>query len=332
MSPDLALLPIVVGVGLFVGCAVMLLMNLGQRGQALDKRAHRLIEDMHKTPRKVVDESDRRAQRRRNEVKRQQSLDGRLTALLPDPAFLRLKIARTGHAMSPWTFFGACLALAAVVIVVLSVLVHQPPMIAGPAGVVVGFGLPYMVLGFLAKRRLTRFVNMMPEAIDVIVRGVRSGLPVTEAIATVSREMEDPIGTEFRRIIDIYRLGRPLGQALTEAAQRLNVPEFNFLVVALSIQQETGGNLSETLANLADIIRKRRQLRLKVKALTGEAKASAAVVGSLPFLLFLVISFLNPGYTDVFFEDSRGNIMLAAGLTSMFIGMGIMYKLANFDF
>ena len=250
---------------------------------------------------------------------------------LPELVFLRERIARTGRSVSPWRLIGACGAASAILALILVGVLGQPVGLAVPLGLVVGLGVPYLALGMLAKRRLNRFVNMMPEAIDVIVRGVRSGLPVTEAMAHVGREMDDPIATEFRRIIDSYRLGRPLGQAMADTARRLNVAEFNFLVVALTIQQETGGNLAETLANLADIIRKRRQLRLKVKALTGEAKSSAAVVGSLPFLLFLVINYMNPEYTSFFFNDPRGMMMLGAGLGSMVIGMAIMYKIANFE-
>lgn len=334
MTDLLPLLPVIIGAGLFAGSLALLFTSAGRDARALHKRARLVLEPARPADNASAASADpaaaaRRA--RRAEARQPRSLGGRLAALLPDPTFLRTRIARTGYQMSPWSVVASALALTVAVAAALHVLVAQPPMIAVPAGIVLGLGMPYLALGFLAKRRLNKFLNMMPESIDIIVRGVSSGLPVTEAMATVGREMADPIGIEFRRIMDGYRLGRPLGYALAETARRLGLPEFNFLVVAMSIQQETGGNLAETLSNLADIIRKRRQMRLKVKALTGEAKASAMVVGSLPFLLFVVINFMNPGYTDIFFSDPRGHMMLGAGLIAMALGLLIMNKIANFD-
>lgn len=143
--------------------------------------------------------------------------------------------------------------------------------------------------------------------------------------------MPDPIGPEFQKIADGMRVGQTPDQALWEAARRLDTPEFKFFVISLSIQRETGGNLIETLTNLSDVLRKRKQLKLKVKALSGEARASAIIIGSLPFAMFGVIRVMTPGYTAMLFADSRGLTMTAVGLIMMLLGWFVMAKMINFE-
>ena len=188
-----------------------------------------------------------------------------------------------------------------------------------------------MVVGFLVNRRLNRFTSLFPEAIDLIVRGLKSGLPVSESIRTVGAEVPDPIGVEFRTVSDGVGLGQSLEEALWEASKRLDTPEFKFFVVSLSIQRETGGNLAETLGNLADILRRRRQMRLKIKAMSSEARASAYILGSLPFVVFAAILIINPGYAMQLFEDPRGHVMLGAGFASLFTGALVMAKMIRFE-
>src|SRR3546814_6834106 len=140
-----------------------------------------------------------------------------------------------------------------------------------------------MAVGYLVNKRQDKFLAIFPEAIDLIVRGLKSGLPVTESINAVGREMDDPIGTEFRRIGDDIRFGKTMTEALWAATDRLSVAEFKFFVISLSVQQETGGNLAETLGNLSGILRSRQQMKLKVRAMSSEGRASAMIIGSLPF-------------------------------------------------
>ena len=153
------------------------------------------------------------------------------------------------------------------------------------AAVVVGVGLPHVALRQQINRRLKKFVTLMPEALDLIVRGIRSGLPASEALKTIADEIDDPVGTEFRQVTDQMRIGVALDEAMWSAARRLGIAEFNFLVISLSIQQETGGNLAEILEKLSDMVRRREQMRLKVKAMSSEARASAMIIGSLPFIM-----------------------------------------------
>lgn len=199
------------------------------------------------------------------------------------------------------------------------------------AGFTIGFGLPHVVIGRQITKRTKKFASLLPEALDLIVRGVRSGLPVTETLKTISEEIADPVGFEFRRISDQMKIGVAMDEAMWTTAKRLQIPEFNFLVISMSIQQETGGNLAEILENLSNMVRRREQMRLKVKAMSSEARASAMIIGSLPFIMCALISFINPRYMSTLFVDPRGWIMIAIGLTSLLIGIFIMSKMVRFE-
>jgi len=179
--------------------------------------------------------------------------------------------------------------------------------------------------------RSAKFLAKFPESIDLMVRGLKSGLPVSETIKTVGAEMEDPIGIEFRRIISDLQVGRAIEEALWRCADRIGVPEFRFFVVCISVQRETGGNLGETLENLSDILRKRRAAKLKVKSLSAEARFSAYLIGSLPFIMLGIIYLVNPGYISVLWTDNRGIILLAVGGTWMSIGFTVMAKMMKFE-
>ena len=183
----------------------------------------------------------------------------------------------------------------------------------------------------LIARRLKLFTEQFPDAIDLIVRGVKSGLPVPESIRTVGAEMRDPVAAEFRTVAERVRIGQALEDALWAAAERVDTPEFRFFVVSLSVQRETGGNLAETLENLSDLLRRRRQMQLKIKAMSSEARASALILGSLPFLMFAIMALLNPGYVFTLFSDPRGIMMVAAGLGSLVVGVAVMAKMVRFE-
>ena len=163
------------------------------------------------------------------------------------------------------------------------------------------------------------------------MRGLRSGLPVTETLAVVAQEVPGPVGEEFKGVVERIKIGRTMEDALQEAADRLDIPEFNFFCITLAIQRETGGNLAETLSNLADVLRKRAQMKLKIKAMSSESKASAYIVGALPFIVFAMILWINPSYIGGFFEDDRLIVTGLGGLVWMSIGAFIMAKMVNFE-
>jgi len=164
-----------------------------------------------------------------------------------------------------------------------------------------------------------------------MVRGLRSGLPITETLGIVAQEITGPVGLEFRAVADKMKIGRTMEAALQETADRLGTPEFQFFVITLAIQRETGGNLAETLSNLADVLRKRAQMKLKIRAMSSESKASAWIVGSLPFVVFSLVWFINPKYMGNFFVDQRLMVAGLVGLVWMSIGAFIMAKMVNFE-
>ena len=198
-------------------------------------------------------------------------------------------------------------------------------------GSALGFGLPHMIVGHFIKRRLNQFTARFPDAIDLLVRGLRSGLPVTETLQVVAKEVPGPVGEEFKLVTERIKIGRSMEDALQESANRLQTPEFNFFCITLAIQHETGGNLAETLSNLGAVLRSRSQMKLKIRALSSESKASAYIVGSLPFLVFLMIWWVNPAYLSGFFYQERLMIAGIGGLVWMAIGVFIMAKMVSFE-
>lgn len=254
-----------------------------------------------------------------------------LIRLLPNASKLRERLARTGYKLTIGTYLGACVALGVVAAASFWFVLRLPLLPTVLTGIVIGIGLPHVVVGFLGMRRIKQFGALFPEAIDLIVRGLKSGLPVTESIKVVGNEIADPVGTEFRLISDSIKFGMTLNQALWSAAPRINTPEFRFFNITLSIQQETGGNLAETLENLSAVIRRRRQMQLKIKAFSSEAKASAYIIGSLPFIMFFLIMMMNYEYAMTLFTDRRGVLMVLGGLCSYGIGIGIMAKMIRFE-
>jgi len=251
--------------------------------------------------------------------------------LIPRPTEMRKRLRQTGMNITLANYMVANVGVGIFAAGLAWVFFHTGIAIDLLAGVIVGVGLPHMVINKLIVKRIEKFTKLFPDAIDLIVRGLRSGLPITESISSVGQEMEDPIGIEFRRISDNVKLGKPIEDALDDAANRISTPDFKFFVIAISIQKETGGNLAETLDNLSDILRKRLQMKLKVKAMSSEARASALIIGVLPFLLFGVLLFVNYGYVSVLFTDPRGMVMGGAGLTSMAIGMFVISRLIKFE-
>jgi tight adherence protein B len=198
-------------------------------------------------------------------------------------------------------------------------------------GMAVGAGIPHLVVGFLISKRLDNFVVKFPDAIELLVRGLRSGLPVTETLGIVSSEIPGPVGEEFKLVTERIKIGRSMEEALQETADRLAMAEFNFFCITIAIQRETGGNLAETLGNLSEVLRKRAQMKLKIRAMSSESKASAYIVGSLPFMVFTMIYMVNPLYLAGFFSDTRLIITGLGGLTWMGIGVFIMAQMVSFE-
>ena len=270
------------------------------------------------------------AQLRRINTTKQTRSDVVFGRILPNPALLAKRLAMTGK---DWTVgkYGLVSAGLAIVIAALLLLKGAPVLLALFVGLLIGLGLPHMGVGYFIKRRIAQFTAKFPDAIELLVRGLRSGLPISETIGVVGHELSGPVGDEFRTVADKMKIGRTMDAALQETADRLGTPEFQFFVITIAIQRETGGNLAETLANLANVLRMRGQMKLKIKAMSSESKASAYIIGSLPFIVFIMIWFINTSYMQKFFTDERLMVTGAGGLVWMGVGAFIMAKMINFE-
>jgi tight adherence protein B len=193
-----------------------------------------------------------------------------------------------------------------------------------------GLGLPRWVLGMMAKGRLKKFTLSFPDAIDIIVRGIKSGLPVHDCLKVIARESPEPVGSEFQRLVEGLGLGLSIDQALERMYERMPTPELRFFAIVMAIQQKTGGNLAEALGGLSAVLRARRLMREKVKAMSGEAVASAFIIGSLPPGIMLLVSITSPSYMAPMYNDPRGHLMLLGGAMWMGCGIFSMRKMINF--
>ncbi len=195
-----------------------------------------------------------------------------------------------------------------------------------------GFGLPRWGLGFLKKRREKKFLAALPDAVDVIVRGIKAGLPLFESIKVVAADAPEPLRSEFLAIIETQAIGMPLGEACARLYERMPVPEANFFGIVISIQQKSGGNLSEALGNLSKVLRDRKKMSEKIQAMSMEAKASAAIIGSLPPIEMVLVYLTTPDYISLLWTTPTGQVMLVGCVLWMSIGIFVMKKMINFDF
>ena len=270
------------------------------------------------------------AQLKRIFANRDNRVDGFAQRFIPNPALLRKRLEQTGRNWSLGQYAMASAGLT-VVLILLFVFRGAPLLLAVFMGLLLGLGLPHFIVSKLIVRRVNKFTARFPDAIDLMVRGLRSGLPISETIGVVANEIQDPVRTEFRAVSDKMKIGRTMEVALQETSDRLGTPEFQFFVISLAIQRETGGNLAETLSNLSEVLRKRAAMKLKIRAMSSESKASAWIVGALPFIVFGLIWFINGQYMQRFFIDERLMIAGVGGLIWMGLGAFIMSRMVNFE-
>jgi tight adherence protein B len=310
--------------------AVLAMMLFAVRGPSAAKAQNRRLESVRERHSKSNEVAAQAQLKRILQTRNQSKMDGLAQRLIPKPALLRQRLQQTGR---NWTLAQYGLASLGIVVVVSVILIVKglPILLAAMIGLFVGVGLPHWIIGKLIKRRVAKFTARFPDAIELMVRGLRSGLPISETLGVVADEIPGPIGEEFRTVSDKMKIGRTMEAALQDTADRLGTPEFQFFVITLAIQRETGGNLAETLANLADVLRKRAQMKLKIKAMSSESKASAWIVGALPFIVFILIWFINGKYMQNFFVDERLMIAGGGGLVWMGIGVFIMAKMVDFE-
>jgi tight adherence protein B len=195
-----------------------------------------------------------------------------------------------------------------------------------------GLGVPRWFLGYLKTRREKAFLKALPDAVDVIVRGIKAGLPLFESIKVVAADAPEPLKSEFLAIIETQTIGMPLGEACGRLYERMPVPEANFFGIVIAIQQKSGGNLSEALGNLSKVLRDRKKMAEKIQAMSMEAKASAGIIGALPPIVMVLVYLTTPDYISLLWIDPKGQLMLVGCVIWMSIGIMVMKKMINFDF
>jgi tight adherence protein B len=250
---------------------------------------------------------------------------------LPRRDLLAARLACTGRAITIGHYAMATVGLIAVSSILAFIFIRLAILPTLLIGLAIGVGLPHFVIGSMGKRRVKAFLNLFPDAIDLMVRALRSGLPISEAIVGAANEIADPVGAEFRTIESGMRMGRDLDSLLWDIAKRIDTPELRFFIIALGVQRETGGNLAETLSNLADLLRRRRSMRQKARAMASEARASTMILGSLPIVVTLILFLTSPAYIMLLFTDVRGLILLGIATGMMVTGIGIMVRMAKFE-
>ncbi len=200
------------------------------------------------------------------------------------------------------------------------------------AGFAAGFGLPRWILKFLKRRREAKFIAHFPDGIDVIVRGIKAGLPLLDSLKVISVDSPEPLRSEIRGILDVQAIGVPLGEACQKLYERVPVAEANFFGIVIAIQQKAGGNLSEALGNLSKVLRERKKMRAKIQAMSQEAKASAGIIGSLPMAVMMLVYLTSPQYIELLWTHPTGRMLMAIGGFWMSMGIMVMRKMINFDF
>lgn len=316
----------------------------GNSGGVASKRA-RQIKEGRKDKSRRGEPQDSNSQRRRQTQQmlkklRQQDKARRKSLMAHD---IKGKLAQAGLDIPVEMFWALSVTLGVLLagVTFLSGAEGPPPVMgfeikSRPAMVIAaGFagclGLPRWVLGMLTSMRHKKMTNQFADAIDVIVRGVKSGLPLTECLRIIAVESPQPLGGEFKNLTDNIQMGTTLERALQQFYKRVPIPEVNFFIIVLTIQAKSGGNLSEALGNLSSVIRQRRMMREKIKAMSSEAKASAGIIASLPFAVGFMVYLTTPSYIMELFIKPTGHMILFSGAFLMFMGVMVMRRMINFD-
>ena len=243
---------------------------------------------------------------------------------------IKSRLAQTGLSWGQ-THFYVMSGVLGLVVLLMTLLSGAPLLAAVGAAFVAAIGMPRWIVGFLVKRRQKKFLNEFPNALDVMVRSIKSGLPLNDALRLIASDGQEPVKTEFRRVIESQQVGLSIPEACVRMMQTMPLSEVNFFSIVITIQSQAGGILSEALGNLARVLRERKKMKAKVQALSMEAKASAVIIGALPFIVALLVYLTSPDYMTILFTDSRGHIIMLFSGIWMSIGILVMRNMINFD-
>ena len=279
------------------------------------------------TTKRVGDRQNDAANRRKQVADSIKELDARAKS---KKRTLEARIAQAGLKWTKRKYFLVS-AASALVAGMLLFLVSGNPLIALGGLAIGALGFPAWLLNFLRKRRLKKFVDEMPNAVDIIIRGVKAGLPLGDCLRVIASEAGEPVRSEFRMIVEAQTMGLGIGEAVARIVDRVPIAEASFFSIVINIQQKAGGNLSEALANLSAVLRDRKKMKGKIKAMSSEAKASAGIIGSLPFIVATFVYITSPHYIELLWTTSTGEIVLGVAACWMSIGIFTMKKMINFD-
>jgi tight adherence protein B len=243
---------------------------------------------------------------------------------------VKSKLAQSGLSLTLGQFYMISAALG-LFFALITMFFGLPIYAAIGAGFVAGAGLPRWVVGFIVKRRQNKFLEEFPNALDVMVRSIKSGLPLNDAMRLIASDGQEPVKGEFRRVIESQQVGLSIPEACARMMQTMPLSEINFFAIVIALQSQAGGNLSEAIGNLSKVLRERRKMKAKVSALSMEAKASAAIIGALPFIVATLVSITSPEYMAILFTDPRGHLIMVASGIWMSIGIFVMRNMINFD-
>jgi len=244
---------------------------------------------------------------------------------------LAARISQAGLTWSKRQFFLISAGIA-VVMFLLGILTGAGLLVGAALAFTGAFGIPRWLLSYLKKRRESKFLNSFPDAIDIIVRGAKAGLPLLDCLKIICMESQEPVRSEFRTIVETQAIGLPLGDACGKLYEHMPLAEANFFGIVVTIQQKAGGNLSEALGNLSRVLRDRKKMKAKIQAMSQEAKASAAIISALPIVVMTLVYLTSPGYISLLWTEPLGRVMLAASACWMSMGVMVMKKMINFDF
>ena len=244
---------------------------------------------------------------------------------------LAARISQAGLTWSKRQFFLISAGIA-VVMFLLGILTGAGLLVGAALAFTGAFGIPRWLLSYLKKRRESKFLNSFPDAIDIIVRGAKAGLPLLDCLKIICMESQEPARSEFRTIVETQAVGLPLGDACGKLYEHMPLAEANFFGIVVTIQQKAGGNLSEALGNLSRVLRDRKKMKAKIQAMSQEAKTSAAIISALPFAVIILVYLTSPNYISLLWTEPLGRVMLGASACWMFMGVMVMKKMINFDF
>ena len=331
LNPEVLQLGFGVIIALCAGVAIYIVVNPFLSGERQATQRMQTVTENKKVRTERRAKDDEMQNRRKHVADTLKDLEDRQKA--SEKVSLRLRLVRAGLDITPRTFWicsGVCGLVCAIAVFVL--IPGMTPLVPAAAGFIGGLGLPRWTINFMTKRRQAKFLSEFANAIDVIVRGVKSGLPLNECLKIIASESPSPIKEEFQDIVEHQRVGVPLSECFEKMRQRLPLSEVKFFGIVIGIQQQAGGNLSEALGNLSAVLRDRKRMQMKVHALSAEAKASAYVLGALPFIVTGMVYMSAPNYIGILFRTSMGNFLLVVAGIWMGIGVLVMKKMINLKF